>query len=117
MKYIKLFESKDKPKVGDYVICDESEAYIPGNELDNELDIFLSKNIGRVVNYDSEMKIEYMVQYENIPKNLELNYFSLGDSYDGGFKRCREMARDEIKFWNSDKETVEAALNAQKYNL
>lgn len=47
MKYLKLYEEniENKPKIGDYVICEES--------LDNITKEFISNNIGKIIGIES----------------------------------------------------------------
>ena len=111
MKYIRLYEElSNKPEVGDYVICDESDG-------PTELHIFLSNNIGQLIKIDkdedeiedADLYLRFRVKYEyrDISKKC-LNYFSRSN---------RIFFLSEIDFWSSNKEDCEAFLDASKYNI
>ena len=116
MKHIKLYEKYNKsPKLGDYVICYESELDRDDDEDDKRCKDFLSKNIGIIVKVDykkGSSNFDYLVQYFNIPENLYI-YFKFKETLKG----CRAMYKNEIVEWSKDKEDMEAILNAKKYNL
>ena len=86
MKHLKTYEGliEDEPQVGDSVICTDI-----GNE--NDLNTFLSQNIGTMVGYDirqSEKLFPYIIKYDDIPEEL-IEFFS--------FKgKTRHFSREEI---------------------
>ena len=114
MKHIKKFESLDEPQVGDYVACEESWMFAVSEFISNNVGIFKFKydfdNSEYAVKYDFDNS-EYVIEYDNIPEEF-LDYFDHLESGD-----CRDMTRDEIKFWSKDKSEVEDYIEAKKYNL
>lgn len=108
MKHIKTYENTiGKPKLGDYVICSENANY--------DMHEFISKNIGKIVltvyQPTNTVKYDYLVQYNNIPENLNI-YFE-----DYGASNARPMDIDEITEFSENRENLEFVLNANKYNL
>ncbi len=98
MKHLKSYEHsiKDEPQVGDSVICTDI-----GNE--NDLNEFLSQNIGTIVGYDirqSEKLFPYIIQYNNIPEEL-IEFFSIKN-------KTRHFSREEI---------LQFAPQLNKFNL
>jgi hypothetical protein len=100
MKYIKYYEHSiedepTKPQIGDSVIC---------TDIDNreELDTFLSTNIGTIIRYDIEIeeRFPYVVQYNHIPDEL-IKFFSINN-------KTRHFSREEI---------LQFAPQLNKYNL
>ena len=118
MKHIKKFESLDEPQVGDYVACEESWMFAVSE--------FISNNVG-ILKFKHDYDYEYAVEYDNIPKEFSyyfdhlnfdhLNFDHLEYDMGKGSGDCREMIRDEIKFWSKDKSEVEDYIEAKKYNL
>ena len=98
----KLFGSinEGEPKVGDYVICEESVS----GEVVKE---FISNNIGIFSKSIHDETFKYSIEYENIPDNI----------YGAFTNKCRRMSRQEIKYWSKDKEELEILLVTNKYNL
>lgn len=109
MKYIKRFDKKEKPKVGDYVLVKENLKNNP--DLYKIID-FTSNNIGEIIFgkhlADDEITYDYKVKYNNVP-HLLIPYF--GEYYD------RPMRRSEIVEWSENKIDLEIFLDAKKYNL
>jgi hypothetical protein len=133
MKYIKNFESQyedffkeeeydeitsaeDEPKLGDYVICNESETdfgyRISSDNYRFQVDEFLSKNVGQIIELIEDDRCEFLVQFNNVPDDIAPIYFNHSNKDD-----CRKMSRSEIEFWNSDREALEVMVDAEKYNL
>jgi len=112
----RIFESnEDEPKLGDYVICNESETEFGSISSDNyrfQVDEFLSKNVGQIIELIEDDRCEFLVQFNNVPDDIAPIYFNHGNK-DG----CRKMSRSEIEFWNSDREVLEVMVDAEKYNL
>ena len=116
MKYIKQYEAIEEPQIGDYVICED------GNN--RQLIDFLCSNIGKIIRFRTNEdpplprfkffnnKFKYMVLYENIPENLNVNFNS---AYH--MPNCRAMSRDEIKHFSHNKEYLEQFIINTKYNL
>ena len=113
MKYLKTYESQtlteysiieDEPQKGDYVICRDSREGIWD---------FTDNNIGQIIDlnnndYDYVDRYKYIVEYENVPKQLRNEYFHESQT---------AMAREEIIFYSSNKEDCEAFIATKKYNL
>lgn len=80
----KLFESMNEgePEIGDWVICEEEDGGI------DDVSLFTSTNIGKYVKLESELTYNYLIHYENVPKNLE-QFFSFNG---------RNMNLSEIKY-------------------
>lgn len=106
MKYIKLYEelNVNEPKAGDWIICEED---------DNEIRSFIDNNIGRIISKESYPQtgvFYYIVEYDNVPYDI-MSRFRF---YPGN---CRNMLREEIKYWSNDKSELESILQAKKYNI
>ena len=124
MNHIKLFEELNigEPQIGDWVICKDLDVDADGID---EINNFLEKNIGyylRTPNLnDSNIKIntdlrktyKYLIQYRNVPDELE-EEFNFGEPNDFN---CRIMKREEILFWSKDKKDLDPFITANKYNL
>ena len=114
MMHIKTYEHRslhiDEPQVGDYVIC--REHFIPAKDTVD----FISNNVGHLVmikenNIKSAAFRGYIVQYENIPKDIR----GFGRYYN--FENCRLMRRHEILHWSKNKEDLEIYIDVKRYNL
>ena len=105
MKYLKRFETvHTKPKVGDYVICEEDE-----ESTLSDIKLIINNNVGKVVSYDSNNKYQYDVLYDvDIPEKIESQFI---------YGNQRQMKTHEIIYWADNKEELEVILNANKYNL
>lgn len=103
MKHVRTFESIDKPRFGDYVICNET---VWNNSFARE---FISSNIGQIVRINEKEEYPYVVKYENIPTIIESGFIEIHKS--------RLFALNEILFFHKDKEMVKAYLQSNKYNL
>ena len=114
MKHIKKFDSKkdsskkEEPQIGDYVICEEPLTI----HIFEELNRFISSNIGQIVQIDDELPDRYFIQYLNIPENLKLFF-----KYLKKITNCRAMRRKNIIYWSRNKEDLEVILSSNKYNL
>jgi len=108
----RIFESnEDEPEVGDYVIC-----YEDGPVRDTRINTFLLDNIGQIIeidNEDEQEKWKFLVQFENFSDTYVKAHYFNDYNKDG----CRKMSKDDIKFWNSDRNMLEAIIIAKKYNL
>jgi hypothetical protein len=99
----RIFENnEDKPKVGDYVLCDISK-YSNDKELIN----FIKDNVGEIISYDKVTF--YLVKYYNIPKELDDWYFGIGG--------VRHFTEEDILLYASTKEELETKIKANKFNL
>ena len=108
MKHIKSFEINKVNFLvkGDYVICKE-------NLINNESIItnFINNNVGKIFAVN-DVSHDFLVQYEDIPTNLE-KYFK----FVYGRNDIRGMNSNEIKDWSKSKEELEAKLVIKKYNI
>jgi len=110
MKHLKIYESYDRPDVGDYVICDIS----PGQfDEFKELKEFVIKNIGLVIlipKYFDEN--DYVIMYNNLPENLDSMF-----GYESKNGRGLKFSIDEIKHYSVDKDKLIAILATNKFNI
>jgi hypothetical protein len=105
MKYIKQYEENTEPQIGDYAIVKDSVVTINDAFAD-----FLSENIGEIVDNKYSYRYPFLVQFENIPDNLKIE-FSVLNGYE------REFNRNEIIAFSPNKEDLELIISANKYNL
>ena len=112
MKYLKAYESKKGPQIGDYVVCKDS--LFEEDEMVN----FFANNIGRYIKRNTPpyhyalSEFKYIIRYKNVPKDLRSQFeVDIEDRF------IRGMRRDEILFFSSNKEDCEIFINAKKYNL
>jgi len=113
MKYIKLYEKLKKPKIGDYIICKEE------NINDEALTNFLLSNIGQIYkfnygSYNLGKLYAYVVEYNNIPKDLEINFREYPE-YDKN--NLITILPKEIVAFSQNKEDLGIYINKMKYNL
>jgi hypothetical protein len=101
MKYLKLFENINGPKVDDYVICCDK------TESNPEFDNYLLDAIGQI----KRINEFYYVEFENFPFGRKNNLTSYAIQHPVNF------SREEILFWSKDKEKCEIFLSIKKYNL
>ena len=101
----KMFETinENSPEIGDYVICNEIDS-----EFEDEINLFISNNVGEFVRFDIyDAKYPYYIYYENAPDNLKVYFFN----------NARNMRIDEISYWSKNKEELELILKSKKFNL
>ena len=101
-------KSKYKPKVGNYVICEEGMIGGNPNNVSRpyiELNNFLINNIGKIIKNEDNPLIK--VKYENIPSELNHHF------HNNTIKTCR----DDIIYWSKNKEELETILTLKKYNI
>lgn len=118
MKYIKKINTfKNKPKIGDYVICKEGwikSGQITKESEDADLINFLSNNIGKIVDANIKtagVKYDYLIKYYDIPKNI-YHYFTGNRMVD-----TRPYDLDEIVEFSKNEEDLAAIIISNKYNL
>ena len=99
MKYIKTFESKLTPQIGDYVICKD--------EYNTVIQDFISNSIGIIIPGETGRKY-YTVKYENIPRSIRTYFRIDGD---------RSFGKNDIVYHSKNKEDLEHFVQANKYNL
>ena len=102
MKYLKLYEEniENKPKIGDYVICEDKSIAI-----DNNTKEFISNNIGKIIGIGD---------LGGIKKQLKLYYIV---KYDYNAMPEIVMYLDEIIKFSKDRNELEEYLAAKKYGL
>lgn len=109
MKVKKFNKSLNKPQVGDYVICYES-----GVEPEEELQLFLSENIGKIFFIkEGSTRFPYFVQYQDIPYNCKPEF----EDFLADRKDIRNFSRDEIIEFSDNQQDLEDKIIAKKYNL
>ena len=102
MKYIKLYEARKTPKVGDYVIC-----YEVGN---NRIEKFIRNRIGKIKEISSkdESSFPFIVIYPEDPSGkkyiLNQDEDGLNEEEDG---YTRRFARNEIIHFSPNKDDLE----------
>jgi hypothetical protein len=111
MKYLKTFESSNRLKIGNYVLCEE---YGIGYE-DKATKLFIKNNIGKYIMYDKTAKHKYVIEYENIPDSLR--YVDFFRNPITGERNVRWMNRTEIIKFEKNKIELELFLKMDKYNL
>jgi len=99
MKYLKTFEKINKPKVGDYVICEIVDKYYKDSD-------FVNSNIGEIV----EINID---RFQNNRLPVTVSY----KDYQGKIIDSINFEFDEIKYWSKDKSELEHIIASKKYNL
>lgn len=112
MKYIKTYESKNKPKIGDYVICRDYAMDSVCNEL-------LSKCVGKIINVNKHKhSSDILYKFENCNCRYFVEFKDLPHKIDYHFSHnVRAFERREILDFATTKEDLEIKINAQKYNL
>jgi hypothetical protein len=109
MKYLKKYESdNDEPKVGDYFIV----TIFPKDYYSEEYINFLKEHIGRIIRIDKSYNVN------NIAWILGKFLFTSDDSVQvkNSFNYVQSFDFKHITF-SSNKEDLEAILQAKKYNL
>ena len=105
----KIFENICvQPKVGDYVMI-KPEIYKDAFENVELLYKFFDNQIGqikKILKNHNNKKIEYVVDFENVPD--ELNFEPSDDFL---------FILDDFKCWSDNKEKLEIMINAKKYNV
>jgi hypothetical protein len=105
MKHIKTFETlRKKPKIGDYVKCQEQ---IYSND---DIFLFIKSNIGLIVNIKPDFNYPYLIKYVNIPANIKHKFTNDG---------VREFSLEEIERYANDEEIEDYEIKQKinKYNL
>ena len=109
MKYIKSYEKiASNPQIGDYILRKPTPIH-------DEVDDFLSTNIGQIIDYKIFKENQYMVKYHiNFSEhNFNKGKFQFLMDPDGD----RLTRLDQIEFFSSDKEEVETYIATKKYNI
>jgi len=116
MKYLRTYEGIDKLQIGDYVICkslsDSGDNIELLGQIWRDRREFFRSNIGEFVEYDSDVIFSYGIKYENIPKDINVEFFT-----DTGSDDIIWLLRKEILEYSKNSEDLEFFINANKYNL
>ena len=113
---ITIFEAyKSKPRVGDYVICQDSLSHDH-----DDLNYYLLSHIGQIAVWETsgdtfDINVGnqvYMVSYENIPDDVS-HFFEM--DADGMVRRS--FWRKEMMYWSPVKKDVERYLTQQRFDL
>lgn len=116
-KFEKFNINVDEPKLNDYVICDEDQIGLNSDKHFRLLELIniLKNKIGKIVDIDNSA---YIVQYENIPKDMRKEFFVINKKNQ---LKCRRIFREEIIFWSKSKKELEANIEilrkSKKYNV
>ena len=110
----KIFESvNEKPKLGDYVICNTEDNTIPAwYERRNELKDFISTNIGIIQQIDNNSAFGgYKIKFKN--DEIIKDYCQ-----ENNWKQdTLELDFNDIKYWSNNIEDLEPLISGVKYNL
>lgn len=100
MKYIKLFEELNIPRVGDYVLLEI--------EFSNSIELqnFINNNIGKIIRRNVNHE-NLDIQYVDIPENIKYCFST---------KNSRVFHIHNIIIFGT-KEQMELELQVKKYNL
>ena len=119
MKYIKTYEGLKKPEIGDYVVCEEDVDELTPKKDYIDVHNFTSNNVGVYVIHKNNTNndFHYVIKYENIPEELEIDFMDDDTDNYNEFTSCRRMSLGEIVYWSKDKEDCEVYLSTKKYNI
>jgi hypothetical protein len=105
MKYLKSYENKSNPKIGDYVVC---------TDINTPLVEFIENNVGQFIKYNkdpmSKNDYPYTIRYFNIPEKIMKLQFDITNNE-------RVMSRKEILFFSPNKKECETFIKSRKYNI
>ena len=109
MKYIKLFEHSDEPKIGDYVICTSTDFPAFGK--------FLEQNIGQIINIEVRTTQQNKYVFYRIEYNLKntskfANYFLKSQ---GKYYRASKL--DNILYYSNNIEKLKIYIDTIRYKL
>jgi hypothetical protein len=124
MKYIKQFESKLEPKVGDFVICTTKGRHMLPYMPDSMEDFF-SNNIGkitRIENFTAKDGVgdtipNKRITFKDVPENLKRNFYGWQNNKNSYSDGCFVWIDDNIKHISKTKKQLEILISAEKYNL
>jgi len=111
MKHLKIYEKYYKLEIGDYVIC--WDYYLRNNDDYKNINDFLKNNVGQIIDITNKLTTgveNYVVQYDNIPYNLNKYTTSF-------YKSSIPMTSKDILQYSKDKSELEIMINSNKYNL
>lgn len=116
MKHLKKYENSDneKPKVGDFVICDDG---LNSNAKKEEIKVneFLKNNIGVIKFLNPNVHFDYLIEYDIdwSTCGFDQRYFQLREDPPG----YRMMNYEDIIYWSKYKKDCEMYLMGYKYNI
>ena len=115
MKYIKTFESIRKPKLNDYVLCEDSDT---DNVSDwNE---YVRTHIGKIIKIYEKTESHstiYLVKYKYVPNYIKPFFHYMMDEGNVIYHDRRGFCIDEIKFFSPIKRKLELMMSANKFNI
>ena len=113
MKYIKTYEERKKPKVGDYVVVNPEKLKKRVN-FKNKISNFISSNIGKII-YRNVKENTLTVAYFNVPDKLIYSFQNV--KYKGGIKCYTFFTIDAVIDFSENPKDLEYILTSKKYNL
>ena len=113
-KLNKTFESIRKPKLNDYVLCEDSDT----NNFSDHNE-YIRTHIGKIIKIKPENQNSstiYVVKYKDVPNLKPLFHYMMGEG-NVIYHDRRGFFLDEIKFFSPTKKTVELMMTANKFNI
>lgn len=117
--------NKNKPIVGDYVIC----ALPTFSDESIELNSFIENNIGEIIYINKKSKYTHVVLYSEPPKKFRGGWFYDYDLYMKAYSSNKKINKEykgkyvylfelnQIKHYSKTKEDLIIFLSAKKYNI
>lgn len=114
MKYIKTYEN-NKPKIGDYIITNKNASYYKPDDILFKIATFINNNIGVII---GETETSYIVQYNNIPRNL-LRFFNHSKTSENEtqYKNYRYIHPKDILAFSDNIQDLNILRKANKFNI
>ena len=115
MKYIKTFESIRKPKLNDYVLCEDSDT-----DNVSEWNEYIRTHVGKIIEiYEKTEKRStiYLVKYKDVPNYIKPHFHFMMNGGNVIYHDRRGFFLDEIKFCSPTKRKVELMMVANKFNI
>ncbi len=101
MKHIKLYEEVFKykappmPSIGDYVLILNNNTYYSGTAAD-----YIQSHVGQVIKDYPNIVVDYDIDNKSHLPRIVIN-----------------LKPEEVEYWSSNRDELEAILQANKYNL
>jgi len=109
------WKTPNEPMIGDYVLCNSKGLVNPNHS--EELDYFLSLNIGKLVKYLND---DYLIEYRNIPEDIGYHFWNNTNPYVYDLGN-RIFYFQNIIIFSKDKNTIQEHINLtkdiNKYNI
>ena len=112
MKHLKTYESLN-PKIGDYITTKHNIQFYNSDSDIVKVKKFQDENIGKII--DKPGDGAYVVQYENIPKDIK--YFFNHKEPSGNYKDYRSVTTDNITHFAISLDNLKIKIDSDKYNL